>query len=149
MKCRYNNCKHGGEVSKEQAIKEGSMYFHKDCLEEKKIKQQIEEYYVANMPPTTLMLLRKVIKQAIHEKGISAEYLLYVIKYIHKNNKPINNPFGLISYCNEGRLRDGFKKELINKKYKEMKSNINNENNNYEKVEFTYKPTNKRFTDIV
>ena len=41
MKCRYSYCKHDNEVSKEDAVKEGNSYYHKDCLEEKTIKQQI------------------------------------------------------------------------------------------------------------
>ena len=84
MKCRYSYCKHGGEVSKEDAIKEGGSYFHKDCHKEKQLKQQIEEYYLSNMPPCTLQILRKVIKQLIHEKNMEAEYvfLVYVLIYL-------------------------------------------------------------------
>ena len=148
MKCRYSYCKHGGEVNKEEAIKEGSSYFHKDCYKEKQLKQQIEEYYLSNMPPCTLQILRKVIKQLIHEKNIEAEYMLFVLNYITNNKKPINNPFGLANYCNEGRVRSEYNKIKIREQYNEMEKpseiDISTNKNGYK-----YKPTNKRITDII
>jgi hypothetical protein len=148
LKCRYSYCKHNNEVSKEDAVKEGSSYYHKDCLEEKTIKQQIEEYYINNMPSCTLQILRKVIKQLIHEKNNSANYVLFVLEFIHKNNKPINNPFGLTNYCNEGRLKTEFKNKEISIKYKEVKKDCDNKLN-IQEINFNYKPTTKKWTDLI
>ena len=148
MKCRYSYCKHDNEVSKEEAVKEGNCYYHKDCLEEKTIKQQIEEYYLNNMPSCTLQILRKVIKQLIHEKNNPARYVLFVLNYIHKNNKSINNPFGLASYCNEGRLKTEFKNKEISIKYKEVKKDLDDKLNINE-MKFNYKPTTKKWTDLI
>lgn len=149
MKCKYSYCKYGGEVDKENAIKVGNSYFHSDCYHEKELKRHIEEYYLKNMPPCTLQILRKVIKQLIHEKNNSADYVLFVLNYIHKNNKPINNPFGLANYCNEGRLKTEFNRQLINEKYKQInkenKLNIDTEN----EVKFTYTISKKKETDIL
>jgi hypothetical protein len=149
VKCKYPYCKHNGEVSKEEAIKVGNSYFHKDCYHEKQIKQEVEEYYLNNMPSCTLQILRKVIKQLIHEKNNSADYVLFVLKYIKNNNKPINNPFGLINYCNDFKLKNQFDKELVKEKYKEINNlnefNIDKEN----EVKFTYKIDKKKLTDIL
>lgn len=148
MRCRYKYCKNNGEVNKEDAIKEGNTYYCKECFQEKQIKQQIETFYINNMPPTTLQLLRKVIKQLIHEKGLKPEYVLFVLKYINKNNKPINNPFGLLNYCGDGRLNDLYKKEIINKQFKKIKS-VNTENIDKDILSFTYKPNSKKFSNII
>jgi hypothetical protein len=71
------------------------------------------------------------------------------LKYIKSNNKPINNPFGLINYCNDYRLKNEFDKQLINEQYKLVKSinelNIDAEN----EIKFTYKPSKKKVTDIL
>ena len=101
------------------------------------------------MPSCTLQILRKVIKQLIHEKNNSADYVLFVLECIHKNNKPINNPFGLINYCNDYKLKNEFNKQLIKEKYKEINDvnelNIDSEN----EVKFTYKSNKKKVTDIL
>ena len=148
MKCKYSYCKCGGEVEKVDAIKIGNSYFHKDCYNEKQLKQQIEEYYLKNMPSCTLQILRKVIKQLIHEKNNSADYVLFVLEFIHKNNKPINNPFGLANYCNEGRLKTEFKKITIRDEYNKT-INTKKLNTSDDNIVFTYTPTNKKITDIL
>ena len=149
MKCRYSYCKHGGEVDKEKAIKEGNSYYHEDCLKEKRLKCEIEQYYINNMPPTTTQLIRKVIKQLIHEKGNSADYLLFVLKYIKENNKPINNPFGLVNYCSDNRTYMLFHKQEINKEFKQLDMNVEYVPNENMEIKFTYKKGNKKITDII
>lgn len=148
MKCRYSYCKHNGEVNKEEAIKEGNSYFHKDCYEEKQLKQKIEEYYLSNMPTCTLQLLRKVIKQLIHEKGNEAKYVIFVLEYIYNNKKPINNPFGLMNYCNDERIKNEFKKSIIKKQYEKMNKSIEIDIS-INKNGYKYKSTNKKITDII
>jgi hypothetical protein len=148
MKCKYSYCHHGGEVEKEEAVKIGNSYFHKDCYHEKELKQQIEEYYLNNMPSCTLQILRKVIKQLIHEKNNSADYILFVLEFIHKNNKPINNPFGLINYSNDYKLKNEFKKITIRDEYNKT-INTNKLNTSDDSIVFTYTPTNKKITDIL
>lgn len=151
MKCKYSYCKYNGEVDKDLAIKIGNSYFHKECIHEKQTKQEIEEYYLKNLPQCTLQILRKVIKQLIHEKLNSADYVLFVLKYIKTNNKTINNPFGLINYCNDNRLKNEFKKHLIKEKYKEIKNNniLNTANDDDDEIKFTYNIDKKRITDIL
>lgn len=149
IKCKYSYCKHEtNEVTKEDAIKEGNCYYHKDCYKEKILKKEIEEYWNDNMPSASLQILRKVIKQLIHDKKAPADFVLFVMKYIKKNNKPINNPFGLINYCGNKDIRELYKKMIINQKYTKLKSEDNNEIY-IEKVNFTYKPSKKKITDII
>jgi len=149
LKCRYSYCKHNNEVNKEDAVKEGNSYYHKDCLKEKQLKSEIESYFLSNMPSTTMQLLRKVIKQLIHEKHYSAEYVLFVLKYIKNNNKPINNPFGLINYCGDNRIYTLFNKQEINKKFKEIDMGTEYIPKEESEVKFTYKNSNKKITDII
>lgn len=149
MKCRYKYCKHGGEVDKSIAVKEGNAYYHKECLHEKKTKQEIEDYWNNNMPYAVLQILRKVINTLINDKDISADFILFTLKYIKENNKPINNPFGLNSYCTNVDIINRFKKININKKYREIKEDENNNIEIYKKVEFKYNKPKKRNTDII
>lgn len=148
MKCKYSYCKHGGEVDKNEAMKEGNSYFHKDCYKERQLKKQIEDYYLTNMPTCALQLLRKVIKQIIHEKHIEAKYLKFVLEYIINNKKPINNPFGLINYCNDGRIKDEYNKIKVREQYREM-NKTNDIDISINKSGYKFKPNNKRITDII
>lgn len=148
IKCRYNYCRHNNEVNKEDAIKDGSAYYCKDCYKEKQLKQQIEEYYLVNMPATTIQILRKVINQLLYTNHYDAEYIMFILKKIYINKLKINNPFGLINYCNEGRNIDEWNKIKINQEFQNIKNEIiTYENDN--KVDFTYKPINKKWTDII
>lgn len=134
MKCRYGvNCKHGGEVDKEKAIKVGSSYYHKECIKEKENKKSIEDYYVENMPAASIQIIRKVIKQLI-QNGKDSEYILFVLKFIHINKKPINNPFGLINYCNDKRMEDKYIREKSKNEFKLIKDEVYRLDNNDDKI---------------
>jgi hypothetical protein len=148
MKCRYKYCKNDGNVSKEDAIKENGAYYCKDCYKEKSLKQQIEEYYIDNMPTTAIQLLRKVINQLLYTNNYEAEYVLFILKKIHISKSKINNPFGLGSYCNEGRNITEWKAKKVNEEYKAIKDNIISDNKE-EGVKFNYKPNNKKQTDLI
>ena len=149
IKCRYKYCTHeNNQVEKADAIKDGGSYFHKDCFKQKSVKQEIEAYYIENLPTTAIQLLRKVINQLINDNHYEAEYVLFILKKIHINNLKINNPFGLGSYCNEGRNITEWKKIKTNIEFKSIKNEIV-QNNDENKVKFTYKPINKKWTDLI
>ena len=75
MKCGYNNCKHGGEVSKEEGIKIGTRWFHKECAKEKELKKEIEDYWFKNINPgTVIQILRKAINDLA--KLYDTDYIL-------------------------------------------------------------------------
>lgn len=148
IKCRYKYCHNGGNVDKEDSIKEGSAYFCKSCFKEKTLKHEIEEYYIANMPITAIQLLRKVINQLLNDNKYDAEYVLFILKKIHINKLKINNPFGLGSYCNEGRNITEWKAKKASQEYIKIKDEIT-KIDDMNKVEFVYKKNNKKWTDLI
>lgn len=148
MKCRYSHCTHNFIVEKEDAIKDGNSYFHKDCFLEKSLKQEIEAYYIKNLPQTAIQLLRKVINTLLYTNNYEAGYVLFIIKKIHVNNLVINNPFGIAYYCNEGRNIKEWNKIQTNIEFKNIKNEIV-QNNEEDKVKFTYTPNSKKWTDMI
>jgi len=150
IKCRYKFCLHEDkDVAKEDAIKDGSAYFHKDCFKQKSLKQEIEAYYIENLPQTTIQLLRKAVNTLLYTNNYEAGYVLFIIKKIHVNNLVINNPFGIASYCNEGRNIKEWKKIQTNIEFKSIKNEIVQTNDDENKVKFTYKPNDKKWTDMI
>lgn len=139
MKCRYCS----SDVPKEEAIKDGG-YYHKHCHKEKILKKEIEEFYLNNMKPTTLVQLRKAIKQMI-DKKVDVEYILWTLKEIKSKNKPLNSPFGIISYCLNSKNEEEFKKYKVNEDFKKLDKTFTVG----EVVSFSYKPNKKRITDII
>lgn len=93
MKCGYNKCNLGGEVSKEEGVKEGNRWYHKECLAEKNLKKEIEEYYRNHFNDREpLQNIRIAISNYIHKQGYEAEYVLWCLK--NKAQK-LNSMYGL------------------------------------------------------
>lgn len=146
MKCGYNNCKHGGEVSKEDGIKVGARWFHKECAKEKELKKEIEDYWFKNINPgTVIQILRKAINDLV--KLYSVDYILWVVKSFKLKGIKISHPMGLKSLCSDNRFLDEWNKIKINKEYKKIKNEINMQTS--EEVTFKYIPSKKRITDII
>lgn len=147
MKCGYSKCRYGGIVEKEVAEKVGNRYYHKECLNEKNLKLQIEKYWQENFPQSTLVILRKAINNLIEKNGYDADYILYVMKWIKINNKIIRYPMGLVNYCNNVSLKDEYKNINIKKEYKKIKKDIKIEE--VDDFKFNYSPKIGKFTDII
>lgn len=91
MKCRYSHCKLGGEVEKEDAIKEGSMYYHKECYKKKEVKSEIRDIFQARG-----MVQRDInisLKRAIDDEEYNLEYIKYVVI---NRQKEIIDPYKLL-----------------------------------------------------
>jgi len=97
MKCRYKYCKHPGEeVSKDDAAKKGTQYFHKDCFKEREEKEKIVKLFLDKINPNTpVPQLRKTVNTIVNTKGIDSEFLLFGLKYYINNKMRLNYPAGL------------------------------------------------------
>lgn len=147
MKCNYGaNCKYGGEVSKEEGVKIGTRWFHKECVKEKELKKEIENYWFKSINPgTVIQILRKAINDLV--KLYEADYILWVVKSCKSKGIRISHPMGLKSLCSDNRFLDEWKKIKINEEYKKIKNEINTQT--AEDITFNYTPSRKRITDIV
>lgn len=98
VKCRYKHCIHpeDDKVPKEEMIKEGSTYYHKDCYEIKNNINEIIDLYCKKIGGHfTMAQLRKVINDIIFNKGNDSKFLLFGINYYINHGIKINNPAGL------------------------------------------------------
>lgn len=121
VKCRYKYCPYGGKVDKEVAVKDGNMYYHKQCWQEKEEKSNIRKTYKMLIDKDANdALLNKVINNIIHNKGISTDYLLYVVKYIADNNMEINTPMGLYFYIKSQTIYEQYQKIKIKQQVKQL-----------------------------
>jgi len=143
MKCGYANCTHGGEVDKKDAVKLGTKYFHKDCLEKKETKSLISSrmvYDMGFMQKTTNM----AIKAMIDDKNIEPQFVLFTLNYVWKNGLELNSPFGLSYYFENYKVKDAYAEQKKLEKIKEVRAmvrildDISDTNFNYVKKEPKY-----------
>lgn len=94
MKCAYgNNCKNGGNVEKEKAVKISNKYYCPECLKEKELKQEIEKYYREKFnSKEPLMNVRGAISKYIKD-GYQADYIMFCLQAKAKN---LNSLYGLV-----------------------------------------------------
>lgn len=91
MKCRYGNCKLGGEVDKEDAIKDGSMYYHKQCH-----KKQMAKSEIRNILQSRKMVQRDIniaLKRAIDDEEYDLDFIRFVVA---NRQKEISDPYKLL-----------------------------------------------------
>jgi len=122
MKCNYKYCPYSGQVEKEEAIKIGNKYYHKNCHENQLQWKQFIDIYDKYIKPKTqegYQMIAKGLKQLI-EKESDVTYLVYVLCQVIKQRKPLRAVFGLHYYLNQ--FRDQYK---ILKLSKQPKINVN------------------------
>lgn len=147
VKCRYSSCLHDTkELDKEEAVKVGSQYYHKDCYETKEQIKEIIDLFVKNVNPNPVYAqLQAVIKQIVFTRGIGSEYLLFGLKYYIKNKIPLSYPQGLYYVVQNKDVKNEYEKSKA-KAIKSIEVNIEETNGNY----FEYKPKKQKgFADII
>lgn len=133
MKCAYKQCKLGNEVSKDEADKKGNRYYHKECLQEIKNKEEIRKLFLEKINEKEVITsLNGVIKNLIENKGVSSEFLLYALKYVIKNKTPLNHAPGLCYIVNNEKIKEAYNRDKLNKMAKEIKNNDDYEHNKNE-----------------
>lgn len=113
MKCRWSHCKHGGEVNKDDAVKDGSAYYHADCYAEKKAIQDIIDLYHEKVDANPIEnYLRKTVNDLIFKDGNAAEYLLFAFRYCLNNGWHLHTPSGLRYVAKDGTAKDAWNKKI-------------------------------------
>ena len=138
MKCRYNKCKLGGEVSKEEAIKDGSMYYHRECYNKKKLKDELR-VLMGGFPQRDVNIsLAKAIDESPYQIGF--------VEYVVKNKlSEFQNAYGLLYQMKIERNYEDYVKREGQKFAFEINHAIKDMNINVDTFKFEYEPTtNKR-----
>lgn len=113
MKCGYNNCKLGGNVEKEDAIKVGGRYFHKECENKKTIKSECSNKLnsIGMIPKLVGIFLKKVVD----DDCMDLDYLQFTIDYIILHKLKLTNPYGVKYYMGDYKIKAEYDKYLSKK----------------------------------
>ena len=115
-KCYYNRCKHDGKINIEtdEYIDDKNLY-HIDCYQEMKDLRLIRNLWMEHISKTvSYSQLNKVLNDYL-SRGISSDYLLFVIQYVISNRMTLRYPGGLQYYVD----REEIKRQYNKKKLKE------------------------------
>lgn len=147
MKCRYRHCKLGGEVHKDEAIKIGSAYYHKECNDKLENKKQSCDIMVSDFG-----FMKKqvniILKKLIDDKDAPSEYVLWMLKKIKNESLKLNTPFGLEHYLSNGHNYNEFKTLKTKEEYLKMKS-FDNRCETIEDTKIKYKKKGVGFIEII
>ena len=149
-KCGFKHCKHGGEISHNEAVKIGSRYMHEDCARTSDNITKIRDTYYEKISNTVVVKqLVSVINSLVITKNVDSEYLLFALNYALANKIPIKSPYGLHYIVDNQRIKDAWNKKKSQEIVAKMKVEAEHEVAPTEQVNFKYIATeNNGFNDI-
>lgn len=112
VNCRYSNCLHKTkELSKEDAVKSGSLYYHSDCYKTKEDIKKIIDLFKNHINPNPVYAqLQKVIKDIVFSKGLGSDFLLFGLQYYIYHKIPLNYPQGLYYVVQNKKVIEAYNK---------------------------------------
>lgn len=89
------------DIEGEEYTKHGSQYYHVDCAKISDAIKDIRDIWFQNIDENVdFKILNRVIADLIFNKGYSADYILFCIRYSVENGNKLRFPPGL-RYCVE------------------------------------------------
>lgn len=125
--CGYDDCPAPGreiDISQEEYVKDGRRYYHPACLEKKKkLEQKTEQQkadlqYIKNLWTTHISNTVDYgqlffVLNGFVVRGITTEYLIFVIEYAIQNKYKLRYPGGLKYYVDNQEIKDAYARTKI------------------------------------
>lgn len=124
--CRYEKCGHANrtlDITKDAYKVEKSRYYHLDCFEKKKNRewkdeqankdlQYIKNQWVLNIDNTVVYSRLFQCLNELLARGISSDYLVFVMDYVIKYKMKLRYPDGFKYYVSKQKIKDAYQKQL-------------------------------------
>ena len=127
--CRYANCAHPSKLidtSNEEYMRQDRLFYHVDCYEKKCAEenkkrsesadiQLIKNLWISNISNTVVIPdLYRVLRELI-DRGVSTDYLVFVMNYVIKNHCKLNYPSGFRYYVDKKYIKDDYERSKARK----------------------------------
>jgi len=134
-KCRYINCKHITreiDITLDDYVRKGTFYYHPDCYKSKvagdwkdeQTKKDLAEFrnlwYHHISKTVNYSQLMRILNEYIL-RGISSDYLLFVLRYCIDKKKNLNYPNGFKYFVDKQEIKTAYDRYLLNKQKAEQK----------------------------
>lgn len=125
-KCRYAFCPYPDKAihPEDNCKKVGRLYFHADCYEKKQKGewkdsrtkadlQEIKIFWTENISNTVNYSRLFQVLNGFLARGISSDYLLFVVRYCVRKGYKLSYPDGLKYYLDKSEIKEAYKKKLV------------------------------------
>lgn len=117
------------DIDSEEYTKRGSQYYHTDCVKISDTIKEMRDLWYQNIDENVdFRILNRVVSDLIFNKGYSADYILFCIRYSIENGNRLRFPPGL-RYCVEF---DNYKSAYNLEKKREILVKEKSNNNRFE-----------------
>lgn len=127
--CRYEKCPHNHKInllSDDYKVVGKTQYYHSDCLEKKKRGEWKDEKTKSDLQYIKNQWLLHIDKTVVYsqlfrclneylERGISSDYLVFVLDYIIKNKLSLRHVNGFKWYIDKDEIKAAYQKQQIAK----------------------------------
>ena len=141
--CKCQKCVHDTreiDIDKDEFEHIGRYYYHKDCLKIRNDIVLIKDLWHNHISPNVVYSqLVKVLQDLIFNKGISSDYLVFLMNYIIKHKMVLRYPAGIRYYIDNQEIKTAYNKRKI-KSVSPPQFVIPIDN---DEPKFVIKPTNK------
>lgn len=125
--CRYKRCKHPDkniDITKDEYVVKGTMYFHRDCYKSKasgewkdedtkKDLQYIKTLWLENISKTVVYSQLFRILNDLLERGIESAYLVFVLQYCIEHKLNLNYPAGFPYFVARQDIKDAYTRKKL------------------------------------
>lgn len=147
--CRSKNCLHKSKeinLMTDKFVKKGSAYYHEDCYEKDEIKKRdyqfIKNLWIQHISNTVVYSQLYTVLNNIVDKGVSSDYLVFVVRYCIDNHYNLNYPAGLTYYVDRKEIKDAYKRRNEkNNKIDQSAFKIKKQEDDSPKISFNKKKT--------
>ena len=111
MKCRYSRCPYGGEVVKEEAVKDGKQYYHPDCKQKVEMRKEMVQLVTEINPNIVQSELGRTLNTLLYNRELSFDYVLYAFKYAKHAGIALYNAGSIYKLMNNPRYVKAYQKK--------------------------------------
>ena len=149
--CRYQHCQHETrELLRDEAVRDGRSYYHKDCFATREAMQKIVEFYVENFDKDPIFAqLKKICNELVFKKGYSPEYVLFTLQYAKKKSYNLHSPIGMYYLAKDYKIREAWEQHKLETAASKIVDYEFDIQNSYEKVEGYNVSKNEGFGRVI
>lgn len=110
--CKYKGCKHNDKIhiDREEYIKEEKFFYHTDCYKEKKDLMYFRNLWYERISPTVVVSQLNLIINEYLEKGVTTDYLIFVLEYVVQNHLNLRYPPGFRYFVDKDEIKKAYEK---------------------------------------
>lgn len=154
--CRFMLCNHPNkeiDITKDEYVVKGSMYYHKDCYSNKQKGEWKDEKTKADLQLIKNLWSEHISRTVVYSqlmrclneliaRDIDSGYLVFVMQYVIEHKLNLRYPMGFKYYVDKQEIQDAYNKKVKQPNKVNMNSfSVNSDNDDSPKFSINQKPT--------